>query len=178
MPRGCIILCLQNKTLSCNQAVTLVHHFKFLLQQDRTEKITHSADICCDLYLTWLKQLWLSPSKVEAKHSRSPSWQKLMWWASLVAQRASPGAKMVKNLPAMREIWIWSLCWEDPLEESTATHSSILAWRIPMDGRAWWATVHGVTIGLDWATKHSTRLGNDDRHKGKGRVDIDTFKAH
>ena len=40
---------------------------------------------------------------------------------------------MVKNLPAMRETWVQSLGWEDPLEESMATHFSILAWRIPMD---------------------------------------------
>ena len=40
-------------------------------------------------------------------------------------------AQIVKNLPAMQEIWIPSLGWEDPLEEETATHSSILAWRIP-----------------------------------------------
>jgi len=38
---------------------------------------------------------------------------------------------MVKNLPAMWEIWIWFLGWKDPLEEGVATHSSILAWRIP-----------------------------------------------
>ena len=47
-------------------------------------------------------------------------------WASLMAQ-------LVKNLPAMWETWVWSLGWEDPLEEGMATHSSILAWRIPMD---------------------------------------------
>ena len=35
--------------------------------------------------------------------------------------------------------------WEDPLEESMSTHSSILAWRIPIDRGAWWATVHEVT---------------------------------
>ena len=58
-------------------------------------------------------------------------------WASLVAQT-------VKNLPAMRETCVRSLGWEDPLEEGMATHSSILAWRIPMDRRAWQATVHGV----------------------------------
>ena len=45
-------------------------------------------------------------------------------WASLVAQ-------LVKNLPAMRETWVWTLAWEDPLEKGKATHSSILAWRIP-----------------------------------------------
>ena len=40
-------------------------------------------------------------------------------------------AQMVKNLPAMWETWVQSLGWEDPLEEGMATHSSILAWRIP-----------------------------------------------
>ena len=38
---------------------------------------------------------------------------------------------MVKNQPAMRETWVRSLGWEDPLEEGMATHSSIVAWRIP-----------------------------------------------
>ena len=40
-------------------------------------------------------------------------------------------AQLVKNLPAMRETWVRSLDWEDPLEEDMATHFSILAWRIP-----------------------------------------------
>ena len=39
--------------------------------------------------------------------------------------------QVVKNLPAMRETWLPSLGWEDPLEEGMATHSTILAWRIP-----------------------------------------------
>ena len=47
-------------------------------------------------------------------------------WASLMGQ-------FVKNLHAMRETWVRSLGWEDPLEEGIATHSSILAWRMPMD---------------------------------------------
>ena len=59
-------------------------------------------------------------------------------WVSLVAQ-------MVKNLPAMRETWVLSLGWEDYLEEGMATHSSILAWGIPMNRGSWQATVHGVT---------------------------------
>ena len=45
-------------------------------------------------------------------------------WASLIAQ-------LVKNPPAMQETWVLSLGWEDPLEEEMATHSIILAWRIP-----------------------------------------------
>ena len=40
-------------------------------------------------------------------------------------------AQMVKNVPALRETWVRSLDWEDPLEEGMATHSSILTWRIP-----------------------------------------------
>ena len=45
-------------------------------------------------------------------------------WAFLVAQ-------LVKNMPVMRETWVQSLGWEDPLEKGKATHFSILAWRIP-----------------------------------------------
>ena len=51
-------------------------------------------------------------------------------------------AKMVKNPPAIWEIWIQFLGWEDPLEEEMATHSTVLAWRIPMDRGAWRAAVH------------------------------------
>ena len=40
-------------------------------------------------------------------------------------------AQLVKYLPAMRETWVQSLGWEDPLEKGKASHSSILAWRIP-----------------------------------------------
>ena len=54
-------------------------------------------------------------------------------------------AQSVKNPPAMRETWVRSLGWKDPLEEGMATHSSILAWRIPVDRGTWRAAVHGVT---------------------------------
>ena len=67
-------------------------------------------------------------------------------WTSLVAQ-------MVKNPPALRETWVQSLGWEDPLEEGMATHFSTLAWRIPMDRGVWQATVHGVA-------KSRTRLND------------------
>ena len=53
-------------------------------------------------------------------------------------------AQAVKNPPAMWETWVSSLGWEDPLEKGMATHSSVLAWRIPMDREAWLATVHGA----------------------------------
>ena len=58
--------------------------------------------------------------------------------ASLIAQ-------LVKNPPAMQKTPVQSLGQEDPLEEGMATHSSILAWRIPLDRGDWQATVHGVT---------------------------------
>ena len=72
-------------------------------------------------------------------------------WVSLVAQ-------MVRNLPAMWDAWVWSLDWEGPLEDGMATHSSILAWRIPMDRGAWWLQSMGSQrAGHDWSTKHSTQ---------------------
>ena len=68
------------------------------------------------------------------------------FWASLVAQ-------LVKNPPTVQEIWVRSLGWEDPLEEGMATHSSFLAWRIPMNRGGWRATVHS-------ASKSWTRLND------------------
>ena len=53
-------------------------------------------------------------------------------------------AQMVKHLPAMQETWVQCQGWEDPLEEGMATHSSILAWRIPIDRGASRATVYRV----------------------------------
>ena len=55
---------------------------------------------------------------------------------------------MVKHLPAMRETWVQSLCWEDPLEKGKATHSSILAWRIPWLYSPWGRKESGVTEQL------------------------------
>ena len=56
----------------------------------------------------------------------------------LVAWRAPLVAQLIKTLPAMRESWVRSLGWEDPLEKGKITHCSILAWRIPWtkDGMA------------------------------------------
>ena len=48
-----------------------------------------------------------------------------------MVERAFLVVQLLKNLPAMQETWVLSLGWEDPLEEGMATHSSILAWRIP-----------------------------------------------
>ena len=72
---------------------------------------------------------------------------------------------MVKNPPAMQELqetWVRSLGQEDCLEEGMATHSSILAWRIPMDRGAWQATVHGVAES-DMTKPLSTHTGLDKK---------------
>ena len=64
-----------------------------------------------------------------------------------VALRASQVAPVVKNpLPMQetQETQVQSVGWEDPLERDMATHSSILAWRIPMDIGAWQAVAHGI----------------------------------
>ena len=67
-------------------------------------------------------------------------------------QRASLVAQKVKNLPAVQKTWVWSPSQEDPLEKGKATHSSILAWRIPWR-RSLAGTVHGVA-------KYWTQLSN------------------
>ena len=75
--------------------------------------------------------------------------EQLSLFTFILTTRASLVAQLVRNLPAMWETWVRSLGWEDPLENGKATHSSILAWRIP------WTTciVHGVT-------KSQTQLSN------------------
>ena len=80
-------------------------------------------------------------------------------WSSLVAQT-------VKNLPAMWETGVCSLGWEEPLEDSVATHSSILAWRVPMDREAWRATVHGVA--KSWIRTERLSTAQHRQRSGKG----------
>ena len=73
---------------------------------------------------------------------------------------------MAKNLPAMRETQVRSLGWEYPLEEGMATHSTILAWRIPMDRGAWMITAQGVTKSwtrLNTSTKNTLNKELDKR---------------
>ena len=58
------------------------------------------------------------------------SWERI-YYNLIFFLMGSPDSSVVKNLPAMQEIWVQSLGWEDPLEKKMATHSSILAWKIP-----------------------------------------------
>ena len=67
----------------------------------------------------------------------------------LVAQR-------LKHLPAMRETWVRSLGWEDPLEKEMATHSSVLAWKIPwMEEPGRLPSMGSLRIGHNWETSLS-----------------------
>ena len=65
---------------------------------------------------------------------------------------------MVKKPPAMQETWIRSLGWEDPLEEGMAAHSSMLAWRIPMDRGAWGHKELDTTERLNTAQRRHPNL--------------------
>ena len=127
-----------------------------------TKQIAWSASYLSIVPLFWhSQQVWLTPTAVVRAVARlvrskvrgllccfaSEAWIRLLQFdflnTPLVAQR-------VKNLPSMWETWVRSLCWEDPLEEGMTTHSSILAWRIPMDRGAWWAIVCKVVKSWTW----------------------------
>ena len=105
-------------------------HQPFLLFRYLSNESSSLVDVFggIDISLHWL-------TRASCEHFSATPLQ--YSWASQVAQ-------MVKKSPAMWETWIRSLGWEDPLEEDMTTHSSVLAWRIPMDRGAWQATVHGV----------------------------------
>ena len=81
-------------------------------------------------------------------------------WKTLVYPGSSLVAQMVENLPIMWETWVWSLGREDPLEKEMATHSSILAWKNPMDRGAWWATVYGIAKSKTWLSDRHAHMNN------------------
>ena len=85
-------------------------------------------------------EFFVSPALAGELFTTSATWELGIKHASLVTQ-------MVKNLPEMQETWVGPPGWEDPLEEGMATHSSIPAWRIPMDRGASRATVHVIAKG-------------------------------
>ena len=77
--------------------------------------------------------------------------------------RASLVAQLGKNLPAMREAWVQSLAWEDPLEKGKATYSSILAWRIAFSP---WG--HKELDTTEWLLLHRDRVLEDWWWEGIG----------
>ena len=76
-------------------------------------------------------------------------------WASLVAQT-------VKNLSAMWRAWVWSLTWVDPLEKGMATHTSVLAWRIPLtEEPGGLQSMESQRVGHHWVTNTHTHTQRD-----------------
>ena len=81
--------------------------------------VQHATQECC----------WISEAPGDDKSSTH--WRKNLWSYLNQGFGASLVTQMVKNPPTMQETQVWSLGWEDPLEKRMATHSGILAWRIP-----------------------------------------------
>ena len=124
------------------------------------EIATHSS------ILAWKIQWAEKPGRLQSLGSKIAGHNlvtKQKLWQNLVyhnkSRQASLGAQLVKHLPAVQETWVQFLGWKDPLEKEIATHSSILAWRIP-----WTEEPGGVQsmgsqrVGLDWATNSFTSL--------------------
>ena len=66
---------------------------------------------------------------------------------------------MLRNLSAMQEIWVWALSWKDPLEKRTATHASVLAWRIPGTGEPGGLPSMGShRVGHNWSDLATTSI--------------------
>ena len=87
------------------------------------------------------------PLRYSKSSSRIPLYYLLdLYFYTLVAQR-------LKRMPAMWETWVWSLGWEDSLEKEMATHSSILAWRIPWTEEPGGLQSMGLQrVGHNWVT--------------------------
>ena len=141
--------------------------YVFIKRRQRAMNCTERRKKCEDGAERGLKMLALKTGVICHKPRTSVSHQKLKeargrfsstafrrsvaqvttwFWPSVIDFRlqAFLMGQTVKNPPAMWETWIQTLCWEDPLENTMATHSSILAWKISRDRGAWQATVHGV----------------------------------
>ena len=105
----------------------------------KTSKTSSLSGLMSVVLAHWNAPVWYESSEKESNilnpglsihETMSVSWTAVTNY-KFGGLRASLVAQMVNNLPAMPETWVWSLIWEDPLEKGKATHSSILAWRIP-----------------------------------------------
>ena len=97
-------------------------------QEDALEKEMAIYSSTIAWKIPWTEE----PGRLHVVHGVAKSRTRLSDFTSLHAPRqASLVAQTVKNLPAMQETWVQSLGWEDSLEKGVATHSSILAWRVP-----------------------------------------------
>ena len=96
-----------------------------------------------------------------------------------VKQSFSAGS-VVKNLPAIQEMWVWSSSWKDFLEEGMATHSSVLVCRTPLDRGVGYSPCGSQRVGHNWAIKHTQKLWSRwvvstlevDRHSKKLKTPV------
>ena len=124
-----------------------LNKWKKFQQRNRSYKNETGTLILCSRNSKTPQPLWAT------------TWQ-LFQMLNTEVPRGFPGAQTLKNLPATWETWVQCVGWEDPPEEGMTTHSSTVAWRIPMDRGAWWAIVHGVTRSWTWLSdqaQHSTQ---------------------
>ena len=103
--------------------------------RDRTQ-VSCIAGVSFTSWATWKQPAWGNVLFTNWEANRHCSWE--LWhpfWNGVFIfyplTRASLVVQLVKNLLAMQKTWVQSLGWEDPLEKGKATHSSILAWRVP-----------------------------------------------
>ena len=118
----------------------------------RTISAVSQTSIYCSPMLRWQR------IHLQCRRPQFDSWVRRIPWRrnGLPHQYswASPVAQPVKDLPAVRETWVRSLAWEDPLEKGKASHSSILAWRIARTV----SSLGSRRAGHEWATSTSVSL--------------------
>ena len=114
--------------------------------------------------ITWMTRVWETRVSWGEEESR---WQKkrkqhLPSWLTGLHGVPAPSFQhsclMGEALPAMQETWVWSLDWEDPLEKGMATHSSILAWRIPWTEERGGLQSMGSRKSWTWLSDSTTNL--------------------
>ena len=113
-----------------------MQHFHSIIFQDLKQlngnSITSTSFVCSDAFKGPLDFTFQMSG---SRWVLTPSWLSGSWrtffYSSTVYRRTSLVVQLVKNPSAMKETWVQSLGWEDPLEKGKTTHSSILAWRIP-----------------------------------------------
>ena len=89
-------------------------------------------------------------------------WGRKLWHGSIWQFFPISVAHMIRSLLAVQETWVWSLGWEDPLEECMAIHSSVLSWRIPWTEKPGELQSMGShRVGHDWATNTHTHARVD-----------------
>ena len=108
-----------------------------------------------------------SMKKEMATHSSILAWE-IPWKEEPGRWQSMESYDLATNPSLMRETWVWSLAWEDPLEEGIATHSSILAWRIPMVREAYGPWSCKELDKTEWlSTQQLNTYGNKNRSSGQ-----------